>query len=131
MEIIVVIIAVIALFIFLTGKSGVGIKSSLVKEIHFQYSGGIGSSSKYYPSISLAEAYEALSVFDSSNRFRSNTDNYSFWALIYNEPCLITLKAEPFKKGCRLLVTKGADHNQILRSLGMKEEKFPTNLKSI
>ncbi len=132
MEIILVIAGAIFLFILLSAKSGVGIKSSLIKEIRKQAYGGIGSPSKIYPSISLQEAYDALSPYDANNRYdtdMSKYNRYDFWALVDNNPCQISIKREG--SGIKLIVTKGEDHNLILRTHGLKESEIPKNLRSI
>lgn len=132
MEVVLIIIGVILLFLLLSAKSGVGIKSSLIKEIQNQAYGGIGSSSKVYPSISLQEAYEVLSPHDANNKYGSDISNYnrySFWALVNNVPCNISIQKEG--RGIKLIVTRGEDHNFILRSQGLKESNIPKNLKSI
>lgn len=132
MEVVLIIIGVIFLVILLSSKSGVGIKSSLIKEIQNQAYVGIGSPSKVYPSISLQEAYEALSPYDANNKYGSNISNYSrysFWALVNNVPCDISIQKEG--RGIKLIVTRGEDHNAILRSQGLRESNIPKNLKSI
>ncbi|MEG9530642.1 hypothetical protein [Mannheimia indoligenes] len=132
MEVVLIIIGVIFLFVLLSAKSGVGIKSSLIKEIQNQAYRGIGSPPKVYPSISLQEAYDVLSPYDADNRYgpdMSNYSSYSFWALVNNRPCLIDIKRE--NRGIKLLVTRGEDYNLILRSQGLKESNLPKNLRSI
>ncbi|HFC8468177.1 TPA: hypothetical protein ACFP4C_001339 [Neisseria subflava] len=128
-----IIIAIIALFIFLTGMSGVGIKSLLIKEIHVQCHNRTGS--KYYQSISFEEAYQRLSPFDANNIHNGVPDyhSYYFWALVDGIPCFISVDKEPFKKGIRLLVTREDDFKEIMRSLPDSQDKvnIPTNLKSI
>lgn len=128
-----IVIAVIALFIFLTGMSGVGIKSSLIKEIHVQCHNKTGS--KYYQSISFEEAYQRLSPFDANNIHNGVPDyhSYYFWALVDGIPCFISVDKEPFKKGIRLLVTREDDFKEIMGSLPYFQDKvnIPTNLKSI
>ncbi|TDQ56502.1 hypothetical protein EDC45_1907 [Mesocricetibacter intestinalis] len=131
MEILTVIIVVILIFIIISGKSGVGIKSSLIKEIHKQYYGGISAPSKIYPSISLEEAYNILKEYDANNHHAGN-NSYSFWALVNNEPCFISVERIPCKRtGIKLLVTRAVDHNALLKFSGMKEDKIPNNLLSI
>lgn len=129
MEILLVIIGII----FVSAKLGVGIKASLVKEIRNQCYGGIGAPSKSYSSISLEEAYKALRVYDANDRISniSNCNSYSFWALVNDEPCCITVKKEAFKRGIRLIVIRGEDYNQISRFRGAEEIDIPTNLRVI
>lgn len=133
MEIFLVIIGVAFLFIMLSAKSGVGIKSSLIKEIHNQRHNNLPS--KSYPSISLDEAFEVLSPYDANNKYGSSIKDYreySFWALVDGEPCSISVKREDFKKtGIKLLVTTVSEHNSIISSLGMTPTKVPTNLRNI
>ena len=129
MEIILIILVVVFLFIFLTGKSGVGIKSSLVKEIRQQCAIGIGAPANIHPSISLEEAYEALRGFDANNEsLRYN--GYSFWALVNGIPCNISVNKE-VPRGIRLIVTRAEDQAAILISLGKKPLSIPNNLRSI
>lgn len=131
MEIILLIIGIIFVFIFLSGKSGVGIKSSLIREIHLQRRNN--TSSKAFPSISLEEAYNVLSPYDANNRYSSGISNYSeysFWALVDGEPCLISVKKEPFKKnGITLLVTTNSFMDTYMS--GLPRPEVPANLKSI
>lgn len=131
MEIILLIIGIIFAFIFLSAKSGVGIKSSLIREIHFQRHNNI--SSKAFPSISLEEAYNVLSPYDANNQHSSGISDYnaySFWALVDSEPCLISVKKEPFKKnGITLLVTTNSFMDTYMS--GLTRPEVPNNLKSI
>ncbi len=55
----------------MSAKSGVGIKSTLIREIRQQCAGGIGSQVNRHPSISLEEAYDTLKVFDANNCLNS------------------------------------------------------------
>lgn len=96
MEVLIGIIVVVFLVIFLSGKSGVGIKSNLIREIRTLCSQNGGSIE--HPSISLEEAYKALQQFDSENKFSSNSNHYSFWVSVNEINCLIALKRIPFKK---------------------------------
>lgn len=129
MEIILIILVIVFIFIFLTGKSGVGIKSSLVKEIRQQCAIGIGAPANIHPSISLEEAHEALRGFDANNvPLRPN--EYSFWALVSGTPCHISVKKE-IPRGIKLIVTRAEDQEAILMSVGMKPLSIPNNLRSI
>ncbi|MGX2950733.1 hypothetical protein ACWIUA_07515 [Ursidibacter sp. B-7004-1] len=132
MEIFIIIIGIVFLFIFFSAKSGVGIKSSLIKDIRTLHHTGMPSVS--HPSIALEEAYEVLSPYDANNRISniSNQDSYSFWVLVSGEPCLIIIKREPFKKtGIKLILTTANEYNSIHSSIGIATENIPNNLKSI
>lgn len=82
----------------------------------------------------MQEAYEALRLrpYDANNKYGSGISDhnrYSFWALVNNIPCDISIQKEG--RGIKLMVTRGEDHNFILRSQGLKENNIPKNLKSI
>lgn len=135
MEILIGIIVVIFLFIFLTGKAGVGIRSSLIREIRQQCMIGISAPSNYHPSISLSEAYNALKDYDTSNRFNPDKiekyDKFDFWVNVNGIPCMVSVKKENFKRGIRLIVTRYSDYCAILESQGYNIPDYPTNLRNI
>lgn len=134
MEIFFIIVAIILIIILFSAKLGVGIRSSLINEIRHQCHKGITASEKSFPSISLEEAYEALSPFDVNNKYGSisNYSDYSFWVSVNGVPCFVLLKREDFKKtGIRLSVMRAEDYNDILRTAGMKGRSTPSNLREM
>ena len=101
MEIIVIIICIVVAIIIFSGMSGVGIKSSLIREIHRQCIEG--SSRKNYPSISVNQAYNSLKSMVTKQI--KEPDGYTLYMNVNGISCCVILKQDPYKvlkTGCTL-----------------------------
>lgn len=112
MEVLLFIVGSVFLIILITGYFGIGIKASLINEIRRQAYMGSVATLKSYPSISIEEAYNALSSYDTTGKGNSidSFGKWSFWVLVNGSPYVILIKKESFSSGIKLLVTSGEDY---------------------